>query len=67
MKIESNIPIPPRQKIGELDGVMARMKLGDSIVWPGSSFQPYRVARRLKFGITTRKESGIGRRVWRIK
>lgn len=66
MKIEKNIPIPPR-KSGLISLTLREMKVGDSIVIPKSQDTSWRTAAmRLKMDIVTRKISDTETRLWRV-
>ena len=70
MKIERNIPIPPRtgRQFSEAAKLIMKMKIGDSL-WLKKSFDTathmaFRVIGKGKY--SCRRESG-GTRVWKIK
>ncbi len=67
IKIERGVPMPQRGwgKSDALKKAFKTMKAGDSFLWP-NRFGIYDCAKKAGVKIATRKESGLGFRVWRV-
>lgn len=69
IQVDKGLPIPPRRGGGpgkDSWEVIRTMEIGDSFLWDGHPSVVYFQAKALGRKIKTRKESGVGRRVWRI-
>lgn len=68
IRLENNIPIPPRQAIaGTLAQIIGGMKIGQSFLATQARAQyAHQVAQCLGITVVTRKVNGEGVRVWRV-
>jgi hypothetical protein len=69
VKIESGVPIPPRESGGKWRMLIWGMNVGDSFLVPtnGERCAVISAAIQLSISVTTRKVNGEGYRIWRLK